>query len=507
MAAIRGTVDIRSRLFREVANEGFADDPCLLELLSTESLLAGLSTWFGQDALSRMSNKQASGRLARDIVEIDAKISELMEAILHADQLRRLESLWRSVKWLLEPITARARPRVIIKLLNATWRDVVRDLTKSPDFDQTTLFQRIYSDEFGTAGGTPMGLVVGAYEIRHKPTETFKTDDVGILRDLARIAEAAFCPIVLEASPSFFGINHLNELSRRENIETTFQQKEYDRFRSFQRVPSARFIALTVGKIIVRDPNRERGAGDLGYVHAPSHHDGVGGLAWGPSSFAIGQVVVRSFQQFAWPAAMRGAPSRDSEDDIAGGVISPAVEPAFITDADKAGRKIPLEVAITDAQEAKLNALGFIAPRPCPYTKYAAIYTAPTTHRPRSMSTDVAAQNARMGAMVNYLLCVCRFAHYIKVIARDWIGSFKTAQDCQKKLQKWINKYCIAGEEVGYTERAKFPLRQAQIKIADMDGRPGVYSCVIHLKPHFQLDYVVSEFELSTEIEAPAQAA
>ncbi len=494
---------LRSRVLH-LADDG--DGGGLASFLAEEDAGRALRQWFGDHAAA-FSGRKLRAVIDRDIAEIDFHISKLLDEIQQSKELMALEARWKALAWLARSSQGRARRTgVLIKILNVTLRDLARDLSKAPEFDQSQIFRKIYEDEFGTPGGAPFGFIVCDYEIHHKPVDP-AVDDVGVLRDLSKVAAAAFCPLAIAAAPSVFGVDRIRELSRREEIRPTFDQPEYRRFRAFQSSDEARFIAITVGRLLISSPESSRTAGDLGFSYSPPRCGGIGRPLWISGAFALADVIVRSFVRHAWPAAMRGAPDRADRSDIAGGVIDPPHTADFETDRPGAARKMSLEVALSDRHEAQLNALGFICPRLCPYTEFSAFYSAPTAKVFVESGASGRAQDVRMGAMVNYLLCVCRFAHYVKIIAREWVGSYKTASDCQHRLQKWIDKYCIVSDGAGYADRARFPLRRARILVSDSPGKPGAFECKIQLQPHFQLDYVVSEFELTTEIEANQRAA
>ncbi len=478
----------------------------LAAFVENDDLRGALLAWFGADAVGP-GKAPLRTLIDRDVAEIDEHISRVLDAIMNHESLKHVEGLWRGVRWLVEPLPRRgSQSKVVVKVLNASKADLARDLSKSPEFDQSQTFQKIYNEEFGIAGGRPYGLLVTDYEISVRPT-TPGVDDVSFIRDLSKVASAAFCPLIVSAPPTLFGVDTMRELSRRENIKATFEQAEFARLRGFQSSDDARFIGVCVGRMLARQPHRVDALKDLGFAYRPAMSDGCGSEVWSPGAFAVAHAVIRAFTQYAWPAAMRGAPDAESERQLSGGVVAPIKRPDFETDRPSVGTKLPIEAAFSENQESQLNALGFIALRTCPYTDYVAFYNVPSAHNLKTLSTSAANQNARISSMLNYLLCACRFAHYVKIIAREWIGSYKTAAECQKRLQKWISGYCIASENTGYAERARFPLRRAKITVDEVIGRPGEFGCNIQLEPHFQLDYIVSEFELSTVLDVGSQAA
>ncbi len=476
------------------------------EFLETDDVGRGLSIWFG-DLLAGLSGDRLRAAVDRDVAEIDDRISEIVETVMAEERFLRLRGVWAGVRWLVAPnATGRSARTVSVRVLNVSLKEFNRDLTKSPEFDQTQLFAKIHDQEFGIAGGTPFGLMIADYELQHTPLPA-AVDPIALLRETSRIAAAAFCPVVFSSTPALFGVDRFGELARRENIRATFEQVEYQRLKSFQETANARFIAMTVGRLICRTPLRGRATGDCGYVHRPRRREGAGSEVWIGAGFGVAHAAIRAFSQFSWPAAIRGAPERDGRADIAGGVIEPIVAAHFATDRPGIAAKVGVEASLSDRQEAEINQLGFIALRHAPYTEYSAVYNVPTMLRPRSSKNPETDYSMRMGAMLNYVLCVCRFAHYVKIIVRDWVGSYRSAADCERALTKWIDGYCIASDDAAYRERARFPLRRAKITVSEKAGEPGVFSCVMQFQPHFQLDYIVSDFQLTTSISTTAEAA
>lgn len=385
----------------------------------------------------------------------------------------------------------------VLRLLDARWAELVRDVERAPDFDRTTLFERIYNEEFGMPGGVPFSLLVGLYEVRHRPTREHPTDDVGALRRLSAAAAAAFAPLVLGAAPALLGVDRFPELDLRQSLFATFRLAEYQRFQGLQQTPDARFLGLVGPRILLRGPRRGRAAGDCGFRYEPDPRD----LVWGNGALAVAQVCLRAFSEHRWPAAVRGT----VRDQVAGGLV--VLPPAdFETDAPLTALKAPSEVNLSEALEREANEAGLIFLRRVKDTPYLAIYNMPSLQRPRgAYVTEIARVNEQLGAMLNYMLCVSRFAHYIKVIGREWIGSFRSADDAQARLQRWLNGFTSGGDQLSFEEKARYPLQEARIEVQDVPGQPGSYTCQARLKPHFQLDGAISEFQLVTVVQAPGR--
>ena len=466
-----------------------ARDAALAAFLAEQDGEAALRLWFGQ-------GRPAFGprlrlRLDADVARLDEVLSRGVDVVLHHPRFQGLESAWRGVAWLLEQ--AGVGSATVVRLFDARWSELAREFDRSPDFDSGVLFQRVYEDEFGTPGGLPLSMIVGLYEVTHRPGPGRPIDDVAVVRHLARVAAAAFCPIVLAASPVMFGVDALGELDLKQSVGADLRAASHARLRTFQETPESRFIALAAPRMLIRRPWTGRSAGDCGF----RYEEGLGRPLWGPASLALGAVCVRAFEEHHWLAAIRGVLT----DEATGGLVPELAPDDFPTDRAGVAPKLPLELELSDTLERELVEAGVLCLRRCKHTPFAAFYNLPSAHRPKgAYLSDAANANERLGAMLNYVLCVSRFAHYIKVIARDWIGSIVSAEDCEARLQSWVNRFTASGDDLSYDLRARYPLQAAQVRVRERPGQPGAYSCTALLKPHFQLDQALSEFQLVTVI-------
>ncbi|MGF1462459.1 MAG: type VI secretion system contractile sheath large subunit [Maricaulaceae bacterium] len=486
-AGVAGPLPLRSEVWRRA---GADPEGRLDAFLAEPSPARALADWFGSERVAEPGVHRRAA-LDRDIAALDAAIAEIVDRILHHEAFQRLEALWRGVYWLTG--LARGEAKLRIKLLNVSWQTLVRDMERAADFERSALFTLLYHREFGMPGGEPFGLLVGDYAIRHAPRPG-GVDDVAALRELAKIGASAFCPMVFNVDPVVFGVDTMAELGRRENLSATFQQTEYTRLRSFQNGEESRYVGLVAGRLLIRTPREGRAAGDLGWLYQERADRGAH-LLWAPGAFAVAYTALRAYEDYRWVAAIRGAP----EDEIAGGVLDGLPVADFATDRPGAAVRFGVEANLSERQEAALNGLGFMVLRPCPYTPYLALFAAPSLQKPRTYRDPAVTLNAKMSAMLQYMLCVCRFAHYVKVIVRDWVGAYKTAQDMEMRLQRWIETYCLADDEASYEERARYPLRTALVEVGEVDGAPGKFNCVMFFQPHFQFDNMVTEFQLRTE--------
>ena len=488
---------LRARVLDAAALDG---DGALQAFAAAEPAQA-LRLWFGAERLRGVDGARLRRMIDRDIAEIDDVLARSCDAILHHPRLQALEAAWRGVRWLVDGLGSDGM--TLLRLMDCRWPELVRDLERAPEFDQSGLFDWIYNSEFGMPGGIPFSLLIGLYEVQHKPTRGRTSDDVTALRALSRVCAAAFTPMVMSVSPAMFDLDRFGELDLRQSLAATLSDIEHRRFMSFAQSSDARFIALAAPRVLLRTPYVGREAADCGFRYEERVRNGGRDELWGNAALAVGHVCLRAFNDSRWLAAIRGT----TPNQIAGGVVDGLPAPAFATDAPFTALKFPLEINVSAVIERDLAEAGIICLKRCKDTGYLAFYNLPTLHRPRlNYNNEIARVNAQLGSMLNYILCVSRFAHYLKVIGREWIGSMKTAEDCEMKLQSWLHGFCSAGDRLSYETKARFPLQDGRIRVRETPDKPGAYECTVHLKPHFQLDQAVSEFQLTTTLQGVEHA-
>lgn len=452
---------------------------------------AALIGWLDGDDQALRDPQRLRAVGDRLVAIIDASIGRQLDAIIAAPRFAALEAAWRGVAWLVDGLGADGMAR--IRLMDARWAEIVRDVERATDVEQGALFDILYNQEFDMPGGVPFSLLLALYAVQHRPSRTHPSDDVAVLRHLSQVAAAAFTPIILDVAPAFFAVDAMEELQRRQSLFNEFRRPEYARFRSLQATPDTRFMGLVAPRVRLRGSWAERAAGDVGFRYEADER----GALWGPGAFAVGHICLRAFNDHRWLAAIRGTVRGQLEGGIVAGL--PIVD--FATDAPGKFVKSPVEVHLPDAIDRELAELGILTIRRVKGTPWLAIHDMPSLHKPeRPLSTEAGRANQRLGTMLNYILCVSRFAHYIKVIGREWIGSFQSAEDCEARLQRWLNGFTAGGEDLDFDTKARFPLQEGRISVTSVPGRPGDYRCTVALKPHFQLDQVISEFQLVTTI-------
>ncbi len=453
--------------------------------------------WFGRQDLARIGTVDQLRRMIdRDICEIDEVLSNACNLVLHHPRFTALEAAWRGVYWLAGAISADGQ--IWLRLLDVRWSELARDMERADEFDQSALFDKVYNQEFGMPGGVPFALLVGLYEVQHRPTRGHPTDDVTVLRQVCAVAAAAFAPFVVGAAPAMLGVDTLAELDRRPAMAAVFRGVEYHRFNAFRELTDARFVGIVCPRVLLRAPYRGRVLGDCGFAFTEAVADEGQAQVWGVGSLALAQICIRAFNDYRWLAAVRGT----VEDTLAGGVLTDLAAADFETDAPGVMVKFPLEVNVTEHVERDLTEAGLICIRRCKDTPYTVVNNLPSANRPKGAYTEEAARiNEQLSSMLNYTLCVSRFAHYVKVMARDWIGSFISPEDCQRRLNTWLLGYCAAGDDLSYEMRARYPLEAARVKVSTIPTQPGSFECQIYLKPHLQLDQAISEFQLITVVQ------
>jgi type VI secretion system protein ImpD len=470
---------------------------------STEDLdvAEALIRWFGPALLRRYRGReQIRCALDRDIAEIDALLSAQVNAILHAPAFQRLEAGWRGLLNLARIADGVADAK--IKVLCVKWVELVRDLERAGDFDRSQLFQKVYSEEFGMPGGEPFGLIVANYDVQHRPTAGHPTDDVSALKALSEVAAAAFVPILLGVSPSVLQLDDFRALGRPLDLRTVFRQPEYQRWNAMRLAEDMRFIGLALPRMLMRLPYGDEAVHGQGFCFREDVRSAnADGYLWGNPSFAFAGVVLRAFQNFGWFADIRGTP----RDDMRGGLAVDLPVPSFKTDKPGIAIKLSTECMIFDAQERDLTDLGFIVLRKVPLTELSAFSENQSMYAAPRFEGSAANASAQLTGMLQYTLCVSRFAHFIKVIGREHVGSVMTAEECQDLLQRWLTGYCVGSDTASAELKARHPLREGRVEVTDVPGRAGVYACSIFLRPHFQLDDLSAGFRLVTRL-APAMA-
>lgn len=424
------------------------------------------------------------------IAQIDHLLSLQLNEILHHPKFQKLEATWRGVRHLIEQ--SETGVNLKIKLLNVSKKELLRDLQRVPEFDQSQTFKKIYEEEFGVFGGEPFACLLGDYEFSRGP------EDIELLERTAQVAAAAHAPFISAASPEMLNLETFTQLDVPRDMAKVFDTTEYARWKGFRLSEDSRYVCLTLPRVLMRVPyGRETKQVDgFNYEENVSGQDHEKYL-WGNAAYALGARITNAFARYGWCAAIRGVEG--------GGLVDALPCHVFRTEEGDVALKCPTETIITDRREKELADLGFAPLVHCKGTDYAAFFSLQTCQKPKSYDTEQANANARLSAQLPYILAVSRFAHYLKAMMRDKIGSFQSRKDCEVFLNRWIMNYVTPDDTASAAIKAQFPLREARIDVQEVAGKPGVFRAVAFLRPHFQLDELSVSLRLVAELPASAR--
>ena len=454
------------------------------ELLSalTQEALKGTVTW---DKNLTQTIDQAIGR-------IDAVMSKQLAAILHNDKFQKLEGSWRGLNHFV--MNSETSANLKIKVMNVTKKELFKDLDKAVEFDQSQLFKKMYETEFGSPGGEPYATLIGDFEFTGHP------QDIQMLENISNVAAAAFCPFVSAADPALFGFDDWTELSQPRDLEKIFESVEYAKWRSFRESEDSRFVSLVMPRTLSRLPYGENTCPveEFHFEEAPLADDG-GSLAmghdeytWMNAAYVMGTNLTSAFSEYGWCTAIRGAEG--------GGKVEGLPTHTFTSDDGDADMKCPTEIGITDRREAELSKLGFLPLCHYKNTDYSVFFGAQTAQSPKKYDDPDATANASISSRLPYIMATSRFAHYLKVMARDKIGSFMEASDCEEWLNRWITNYVTADPKPSADTKARYPLREAKVVVQEVAGAPGSYNAVAHLRPWLQMEELTASLRMVAKI-------
>lgn len=431
-------------------------------------------------------------RLAKIIADMDDLIDRQLQAILHHPAFQSLEASWRGLWYLARK--ARNLSNVKLKCLNASWQEVARDLGRAIEFDQSSMFHKIYNEEFGSPGGEPFGVILGDYEIDQK-SHHHPTDDMEVLERMSQIAAAAFCPFITGVAPGFFGLESFRQLRSTLDLDSIFKHPQYLRWHALRHQPDSRFIGLVFPRVLMRHlyrssevPFTRPGFREMaGNRHAHNY-------CWGSAVYAFGGLLLREFASTGWFGHIRGVP----QDQACGGLVNDFSPEVFGHKIADVGVKPLVEIIITEALERKLSECGFIPLTQCYDLPFAAFYSNSSVHASDTGKHGLETRQ-KIAAQLQYVLCGSRVAHYIKVMIRDKIGSFTTTAQCEEHIRQWLFRYTTGRCDLDWETQARFPLREASVRVSEFRGKPGHFQCLIRLVPHYQNDQMDAELELVTE--------
>jgi len=434
--------------------------------------------------------KDAVAFINQQIEHIDHLISQQMDQILHHPKFQQLEASWRGLNYLV--MNSETSTKLKIRLMNAAKQEVADDLERAVDFDQSALFKKIYEEEYGTFGGSPYSCVLVDYQFNAMPA------DMAVVQKLANIGAAAHAPVITAPSPEMFDMDSFSQLGRPRDLSKIFESLDKIRWESFRQSEDARYMAMVLPRVLIREPygpntNPVEGLNYTETIDGESQSSFV----WTNACYMLGQRITNAFALYGWTAAIRGVEG--------GGLVEDLPTYTFYsTDGDLA-LKCPTEIAITDRREKELSDLGFIALCHCKGTDKAAFFSGQTAQLPKIYNTADANANANISARLPYILAASRFAHYIKAMMRDKIGSFVSKGEVQNYLQTWLAEYVLLNDGASQELKAQYPLAEGQVDVFDVPENPGAYRAVVFLKPHFQLEELTASIRLVANLPKAAQ--
>jgi type VI secretion system protein ImpC len=420
-------------------------------------------------------NKDVETNIKMWIGAIDQKMTAQMNEILHNPVLQKLEGTWRGLQYLVKQTNT--GDHLQIRVLNVTKDEIRSDLEKAVEFDMSETFKKVYEEEYGTLGGFPFGMLMTDYDY-----DIRRSADVKVLQGLAGVAAAAHAPLVGAVSPKSFNMDRFSELSNPRDLATIFTGPDYAAWKSFRESDDSRYVALTCPRVLAREVYGAK----FNKVAEFNFEESVDGTdhdkyLWMNAAWAYATRVTDAYDKFGWMARTRGVEG--------GGKVEGLPVHTFPTDDGHVAMKCPTEIAITDRREQELEKLGFLSLVHCKGRDFAAFMSATSCQKPQKYDRPGATANALLSTKFNQLMCVSRFAHFLKVMVRNRIGSFMERGDMEKWLNRWINNYTLGNPETASEEdKASKPLASAEIKVQDVPGQPGSYRAVAHMRPHFQLE-------------------
>jgi len=474
----------------------------LLDQILTEGKMArdDFQKEQAKDMIGEFVNQVMSGELTMSknmdvainarIAEIDRLLSAQMNEIMHHQEFQKLEGSWRGLHHLVK--NSLTGTMLKIRVMSVTKKELLKDFERALEFDQSAMFKKVYEEEYGTFGGAPYGALIGDYEFGNHP------QDLALLESLSQVAAAAHAPFISAASSEMFGWDEFSEMTEVRDISKIFDRTEYAKWRSFRESEDSRYVGLTLPHVLGRVP--------YGAATKPTenfnYEEDVDGTnhkkyLWSNAAYAMGTRLTEAFSMHNWCVAIRGVEG--------GGLVDGLPTHTFETDEGEVAMKCPTEVAITDRREKEFSDNGFIPLVHCKGTDYAAFFATQSANKAKKYDTDSANANARLSTQLQYIFAVSRFAHYLKSMMRDKIGSFMSRQEAQIFLNRWISKYVLENDVAPAAQKAKYPLREARVDVTEVPGKPGCYRAVAFLRPHFQLDELSVSLRLVADLPPPAK--
>jgi type VI secretion system ImpC/EvpB family protein len=504
-------------VLRVSASTRDVSDGWLQQFLQERSTDGALRLWIARSfpkGGAVPTRQEVIRQLSRELAELERILERQVNAILHCPELQQLEASWRGLWFLTNQVHDSQdiaeqdgpQPEIQVRVLNVSKRALYRDMSDALEFDQSQIFKKVYEDGFGTAGGNPIGVLIGDYQF------TNHVEDIEMLTGLSQVAAASFAPLITAASPELLGLEKdFRELERPIRLSEIFSQVDYLKWRAFRDSDESCFVGLTLPRVLMRIPYGDDGSRRDGFrFREEAEARDRSRYLWGNASYAFGSVLARAFCFSRWFAEIRGferqTPEEITELGPRGGLVAGLPVHSFCTDRSGVVPKSSVEVALSEYQEKELTNLGFIPLCHCKDTEYSVFYSNASAQKPKKFADEEATANANISAMLQYVLCASRFAHYLKVLSRNKIGAYANAPDLQRHLNNWIQKYVTDDEKADPKIKSRHPLRKAQVEVRETPSKPGSFGLVMHLLPHYQLDGLTATLKLVMKMGPPGQA-
>lgn len=437
---------------------------------------------------SKLVSDDAIKSIQSIIAELDRKLSEQINRIMHNEEFQQLESAWRGLHHLVN--NTETDEMLKIRVMNISKKDLGKTLKKfkGTSWDQSPLFKKLYEEEYGQFGGEPYGCLVGDYHFDHSPP------DVEMLGQIAQVSAAMHSPFIAGAAPTTMQMDSWQELANPRDLTKIFQTPEYAGWRSLRESDDSKYIGLAMPRFLARIPY---GAKTNPVEEFDFEEDTAGAdhskYTWANAAYAMAVNINRSFKMYGWCSRIRGIES--------GGSVEGLPTHTFPTDDGGVDMKCPTEIAISDRREAELAKNGFMPLVHKKNSDFAAFIGAQSLHKPAEYDDPDATANANLGARLPYLFATCRFAHYLKCIVRDKIGSFKERDEMSAWLNRWISNYVLDNPATATeTDKARYPLAAAEVVVEEVEGNPGYYTSKFFLRPHYQLEGLTVSLRLVSKL-------
>lgn len=477
-----------------------------------EEFLAASSDWdaviqlLGRATASQLKLSEYRYTLSGLISQIEVLIETQVNVILHHADLQKLEASWRGLSYFLTQVDrsqreASRQSQVKVRLLNVSQDELRKSFSRAVEFDQSELFQKVYQQGFGQAGGEPFGLLLGDYDFQAT------SRDCELLRQISGVAATSFAPFIGAANSRLLGLESFSQLNRPFELSRSFSGPDYIKWKSYCRSPDAKFVGLIAPRVVYRTPYRDDGKTLFGFRFEedvtgrilPDGSDAqVDRYLWGNPCYAFGAVAVRSFCRTGWFADVRG----QRLDEVGGGMVDSLPQISFDTESEGLAIRPPTEIVLSRHWEEEFAKHGLIPLVDCQDSPYAMFPSNSSTFQSEKTSSDPnVVENERLSSMIQYVLCASRFAHYLKVIARNKLGSTDSPMELQDLLNgRWLQHYVSQSPQLAASERAKYPLRDGRVEVVSIPDQPGAYELKLYLSPRFQLDDVDVGISLETAL-------